>query len=145
MLSDRSPYVSVEAVAAGVPSGSTIRIDMANVLGPIRTRCRRGSGDGLHREDHQGASRIRDLSLISTVDLSGGRPLLTREACVSQHGWEERLGCLGFPLEVRIGNDAPALNTPHLAGLVFLLRDAVGDHAPVCTGTGWAHEERLWG
>ena len=40
---------------------------------------------GLHREDHQGASLIRDLSLISTVDLSGGRPLFTREACVSQH------------------------------------------------------------
>ena len=85
MLSERFPDVSAKEVAVGTPSDSTIGIDMTSVLGPIRTRCRRGSVDGLHREDHQGASLIRDLSLISTVDLSGRSPLFTRDACVSQH------------------------------------------------------------
>ena len=51
----------------------------------------------------------------------------------------------GFPLKVRIGNDAPTFNTAHLAGLVFLLRDAIGDQATVCTGAGRAHWEGLWG
>jgi len=45
----------------------------------------------------------------------------------------------GFPLEMRIGNDTPTLNTAHLAGLVFLFRDAVGDHAVVRTDAGRAH------
>ena len=55
------------------------------------------------------------------------------------------LRSLGFPLKVRIGNDAPTFNTAHLAGLVFLLRDAIGDQATVCTGAGRAHWEGLWG
>lgn len=55
------------------------------------------------------------------------------------------LRSLGFLLEVRIGNDAPTFNTVHLAGLVFLLRDAVGDQTTVCTGGGRAHWESLWG
>ena len=46
------------------------------------------------------------------------------------------LRSLGFPLEVRIGNDAPTFNAAHLAGLVFLLRDAIGDQATVCTVAG---------
>jgi hypothetical protein len=52
---------------------------------------------------------------------------------------------LGFPLEVGIGNNARTFNTAHLAGLVFLLRDAIGDQATVCTGAGRAHWERLRG
>ena len=60
-------------------------------------------------------------------------------------GDEEGLRFLGFPLEVRIGNDAPTFNTAHLAGLVFLLRDAIGDQTTVCTGAGRAHWEGLWG
>jgi len=36
-----------------------------------------------------------------------------------------RLRFLGFPLEVRIGNDAPTFNTAHLAGPVFLFRNAI--------------------
>jgi len=79
MLSERSPSVTVKEVAAGVPSGSTMGIDMTSVLGPIRHRCRRGSGNGLHREDHQGASLIRDLSLISTVNLCEGRETVAHE------------------------------------------------------------------
>jgi len=55
------------------------------------------------------------------------------------------LRSLGFPLEVRIGNDAPTFNTAHLAGLVFLLRDAIGDHTSMCTGERRAHWEDLWG
>ena len=49
----------------------------------------------------------------------------------------------GFPLEMQIGNDTPTLNTAHLAGLVFLFRDAVGDHAVMCTDAGRAHWESL--
>ena len=45
----------------------------------------------------------------------------------------------GVPLEVRIGNDAPTFNTAHLADSVFLFRDAIGDHALVCTDAGRAH------
>ena len=48
-------------------------------------------------------------------------------------------------LEVRIGNDTPTFNTAHLAAVVFLLRNAVGDHAPVSTDAGLAHWEGLWG
>ena len=55
--------------------------------------------------------------------------------CVSEEG----LRSLGFQLEVRIGNDAPTFNTAHLAGLVFLFRDAVGDQATMCTGARRAH------
>ena len=50
-----------------------------------------------------------------------------------------RLRFLGFPLEVRIVNDAPTFNTAHLTGHVFRFRDAVGDQATVCTGAGRAH------
>ena len=46
---------------------------------------------------------------------------------------------LGFPLEVRIRNDAPTFNTVHLAGLVFLLRDAIGDQTTMNTSAGRAH------
>ena len=56
-----------------------------------------------------------------------------------------RLRSHGFPLEVGIENDAPTFNTAHLAGLVFLLRDAIGDQTSMCTGAGWAHRERLRG
>ena len=56
-----------------------------------------------------------------------------------------RLRFLGFPLEVRIGNDAPTFNTAHLPGLVFLFRDGVGDQATVCAGARWADWERMWG
>ena len=59
--------------------------------------------------------------------------------------WEEGLRFLGFPLEVRIGNDAATLNTVHLACLVFLLRDAIGDQAAMFTGSGWAHWESVLG
>jgi hypothetical protein len=55
------------------------------------------------------------------------------------------LRSLAFPLEVRIGNDASTFNTAHLAGLVFLLRDGVGDQARVCTGEGRAHSVSLVG
>jgi hypothetical protein len=45
----------------------------------------------------------------------------------SENRWEEGLRLLAFPLEVRVGNDAPTFNTPHHAGLVLLLCDAIGD------------------
>ena len=44
---------------------------------------------------------------------------------------------------MRIGNDASTLNTVHLAGLVFFLRDAIGDQAAVSTGSGRAQWESL--
>ena len=56
-----------------------------------------------------------------------------------------RLRSHGFPLEVGIENDAPTFNTAHLVGLVFLLRDAIGDQTSMCTGAGQAHCEGLWG
>ena len=43
-----------------------------------------------------------------------------------------------LPLEMRIGNDAPTFDTTYLAGLVFLIRDAIGNHAAMCTGAGRA-------
>jgi hypothetical protein len=55
------------------------------------------------------------------------------------------LRSLAFPLEVRVGNDAPTFNTTHLPGLVFLLCEAIGDQAAVCTGAGRAHSVGLWG
>ena len=45
---------------------------------------------------------------------------------------------------MRIGNDAPTFNAAHLAGSVFLFRDATGDHALVSTDAGPAHREGLW-
>jgi hypothetical protein len=59
--------------------------------------------------------------------------------------WEQNalLQLHGFPLEMRIGNDALTFHTAHLAGDVFLFRDAVADHAPVCTDAGRAHWESL--
>jgi hypothetical protein len=57
----------------------------------------------------------------------------------------EGLRSLGCPLEVRIGNDASTFNTAHLAGLVFLLRDIMGDQAAVIASNGRALWECLWG
>ena len=78
--------------------------------------------------------------------LSEGRDTVSRErslrvATLMGGG----LRFLGFPLEVRIGDDGSTFNTVHLADLVFLLRDGVGDHATMCTGGGRAHWEGLWG
>ncbi len=50
---------------------------------------------------------------------------------------------LGFAIEVRIGNDTITFNTAHLAGLVLLFRDTIGDHARVCTDAKRAHWESL--
>ena len=54
------------------------------------------------------------------------------------------LRSLGFPVEMGIGNDTPTFNTVHLTGLVFFLRDAIGDQTSMCTGAGRAQWERLW-
>ena len=48
------------------------------------------------------------------------------------------LGSSGSALKVGIENDAPTFQTANFAGVVFLLRDAIGDQATVCTGTGWS-------
>ena len=79
--------------------------------------------------------------------LSDGRDTVSRERSLRGSNIDGRRGLrsLGFPLEVRIGNDAPTFNTAHLAGLVFLLRDAIGDQTSMRTGAGRAHWERLWG
>jgi hypothetical protein len=45
MLTERVSNVSVKEIAAGIPSASTIGIDMTSVLGLIRSRGRRGSGE----------------------------------------------------------------------------------------------------
>ena len=55
------------------------------------------------------------------------------------------LRSLGFPLDVSIENDAFTFNTVHLAGLAFLLRDAIGDHAAVFASNGPVDWECLWG
>jgi hypothetical protein len=57
----------------------------------------------------------------------------------------ERLRSLGFPLAMGVGNDAPTFNTTDLAGLVFFLRNGIGDQAAVRTGVGRAFRERRWG
>ena len=57
--------------------------------------------------------------------------------------WEEGLCFLGFRMEVRIRNDTPTFNTAYLAGVVFLLRDAIVYEAPVSTDTGRALWEDL--
>jgi len=56
-----------------------------------------------------------------------------------------RLRFLGFPLEVRIGNDAPTFNTAHHACLVFLFRDGIGDQTSMRKGARRAHGVGLWG
>ena len=48
----------------------------------------------------------------------------------------------GSALEVGIENNAPAFYTPDHAGIVFLLRDLIGDQATMGTGAGWALWER---
>jgi len=62
----------------------------------------------------------------------------------SKTGGRERLFPLGFPLEVGVGNDAPTFNATDLAGLVFFLRNGIGNHAAVRTDVGWAFRERRW-
>ena len=57
----------------------------------------------------------------------------------------ERLRSLGFPLAMRVGNNAPTFNTTDLAGPVFLLRNGIGDQAAVRTGVGRVLRERRWG
>ena len=58
---------------------------------------------------------------------------------------KEGLCSLGFLLEAWIRNDATTFNTPHFAGLVFFLRDAVGEEAAVPAGTARAQWYGLWG
>ena len=78
--------------------------------------------------------------------LSEGRDTVSRERSLSDATlMGGGLRALGFPLEVGIGNDAPTLHTAHLAGFVFLLRDAIGDQTSMCTGARRTHWERLWG
>src|SRR4051812_42214668 len=53
-------------------------------------------------------------------------------------------GSLGSSvLEVGIENNAPTFHTANFAGVVLLLRDAIGDQATVCAGAGWSHREWL--
>lgn len=46
-------------------------------------------------------------------------------------------------MEVWIGNDASTFNTVHLAGLMFLFRDAIGDQAAVSADSGRGQWESL--
>ena len=57
----------------------------------------------------------------------------------------ERLRSLGFLLKVGVWNDAPAFNTTDLAGLVFFLRNGIGNQAAVSTNVGRAVRERRRG
>ncbi len=70
---------------------------------------------------------------------------LARDIWWSEKPMGEGLGSFGFSLDVRIGNDAPTFHTVHLAGLVFLLRDGIGDQAAVRTGVRRVFRERRWG
>jgi hypothetical protein len=72
------------------------------------------------REGWDTVSRERSLK---RVRLKGRRGLCSR----------------GVPLEVWVGHDAPTFNTAHLTGLVFLLRDAIGDQATVRTSVRRPH------
>ena len=72
--------------------------------------------------------------------LSEGRDTVSRERSLRVTTlMRGGLRSLGFPLKVGIGNDAPTFHAAHLAGLVFLLRDAVGDQTSMCTGAGRTH------
>ena len=78
--------------------------------------------------------------------LSEGRDTVSRERSLRVTTlMRGGLRSLGFPLKVGIGNDAPTFHAAHLAGLVFLLRDAIGDQATVGTGVRRAHWESLRG
>ena len=103
------------------------------------------------REHAARSGRLRNFGSVTrkgTVAkyLSEGRVTVSRE---KRERVQNPMGggrrSVKFSLEVRIGNDAPTFNTAHLTGVVFLFRDAVGDHAMVCTGAGRAHWEGLWG
>ena len=53
--------------------------------------------------------------------LSGGRDVVPQEMNVQAAILiGKRLRSLGFPLEIRIGNNISTFNTTHLAGLVFI-------------------------
>ena len=79
--------------------------------------------------------------------LSDGRGTITRTSSlrITTLDGGRGLCSLAVPLEMWVGNDAPALNTTHLAGLVFLLRDAIGNQASMHTGAGLAQWEGLRG
>ena len=72
--------------------------------------------------------------------MAGALPLIT-----SAFEWVSGDALLVITLEVRIRNDSSTFNTAHLAAVVLLLRNAIGDHAPVSTDAGLAHWEGLWG
>ncbi|TKB55673.1 MAG: hypothetical protein E8D50_01820 [Nitrospira sp.] len=57
---------------------------------------------------------------------------------------EGRLCFLAFPFEVRIVNYGATFNATHLAGIVFLFRDTIGDYAAVGTGARAIHWRKLW-
>ena len=70
---------------------------------------------------------------------SGSSRDTIHDNCPSQDDEPLKLSLMWCVLEVRIGNDIPTFNTAHLAGPVFFFRDAVGDHATVCTAAERAH------
>jgi hypothetical protein len=51
---------------------------------------------------------------------------------------------LAFPFEVGIGHDGSTFNTAYHTGLVFFLRDTIGDQATMGTGAGLFYRWRLW-
>lgn len=82
---------------------------------------------------------MRSQSTVAKY-LSEGREAVSCESGRGmQHVWEERLRSLGVPLTVGVENDAPTFHTANFAGVVFFLRDAVGDEPIMCTGAGGSH------
>jgi hypothetical protein len=76
------------------------------------------------------SGRLRNFGSVTrkgTVakHLSEGRETVSaNSASEGTNRWEEGLRSVGFPLEVWIGNQVPTFNAAHLAGVVFLFRDA---------------------
>jgi hypothetical protein len=77
------------------------------------------------------SGKLRNFGSVTSLGLSPntsekiGIPFLRERPGNQEYLMGEGLRSLGFLLEVRIGNDAPTFNTAHLAGSVFLFRDAV--------------------
>jgi hypothetical protein len=54
------------------------------------------------------------------------------------------LRLLAFPFEVGIRHDSGTFKATHLAGIVFLFRDIIGDYATVGTGAWPIRWRKLW-
>jgi hypothetical protein len=110
----------------------------------IGSRRGKSLAQGLTRTEHDGeGGTIRQAEEFRVSDTQGACGQIPQRRSSDRIPRDTRastktdgrrgLRSVGFPLEGRIGNDITTFNTAHLAAVVFLLRDAIGDQVPVST------------